>query len=177
MRKLLMALGLATFAVFAFLSFSLVSAKEQSVTVPMNALNNSGQDGSATLTDMGEQTQVIIDIKGGGPGASQPAHVHVGACPDVGQVKYPLNNVVDGKSTTVVNAPLSDLLAGNLAINVHLSTQDIATYVSCGNIPAGGTPATLPKAGDETVPLVSVVVVIAVLALIAGFAVRARTTV
>jgi hypothetical protein len=47
--------------------------------------------------------------------------------------------VVDGKSTSTVPVKLDALLSGGrTAINVHKSTDDIKTYVACGNIrPAG----------------------------------------
>ena len=44
--------------------------------------------------------------------------------------------MVDGKSTTVVPVSL-DSVKG-MAINVHKSTSDIKTYVSCGDIGKGG---------------------------------------
>jgi len=61
---------------------------------------------------------------------------------------------VDGKSTTMVDVRLSDLLTGGFAINAHMSQAEINTYVACGNIPAvsaGGATAPpaaqLPSAG------------------------------
>jgi hypothetical protein len=42
-----------------------------------------------------------------------------------------------GQSTTVVTTALSDLLAAEHAINVHLSYDDVSTYIACGAI--GGT--------------------------------------
>jgi hypothetical protein len=43
-----------------------------------------------------------------------------------------------GQSTTVIEVALSDILAAEHAINVHLSSEEIATYIACGAI--GGTP-------------------------------------
>jgi len=49
--------------------------------------------------------------------------------------EYPLHNTVDGKASTIVpGVKLSDLLTSKYAINVHKSTDDLATYFSCGNI-------------------------------------------
>lgn len=43
-----------------------------------------------------------------------------------------------GASTTAVPAGLSDLLAADHAINVHLSYEEVSTYIACGTI--GGQP-------------------------------------
>jgi hypothetical protein len=51
-----------------------------------------------------------------------------------GAVKYPLTNVVEGKSKTVIDASLADLLKGNFSAMVHLSDKDLAKWVSCGNV-------------------------------------------
>lgn len=71
-------------------------------------------------------------------GASQPVHIHVGSCPNPGDVRYPLTDVVNGRSETTLNVPYADLvsLATNmpLAINAHVSATNIGTYVSCGDI-------------------------------------------
>jgi hypothetical protein len=48
-----------------------------------------------------------------------------------------LANTVNGVGlATVKGVQLADLLKGTYAINVHKSTTDLATYVSCGNIAA-----------------------------------------
>jgi hypothetical protein len=81
-----------------------------------------------------------------------PAHIHVGACPDVGDVVAPLNDVTAGmgdaggletaiptvSSFSVVDIALGDIIAGGHSINVHLSADDLGTYLACGDI--GGTP-------------------------------------
>lgn len=107
---------------------------QASKTVTLNAQNNSGQSGTATLTPMGGQTKVSISIKPGEAGVAQPAHIHAGTCDNLNpQPKYPLTSVTDGKSTTVVAAPIADLVNGN-AINIHKSGPEIKTYVACGNL-------------------------------------------
>ena len=98
-----------------------------------------GRDGdqtpaTAVLTAQGDKTQVVLNIKSGGAGVSQPAHIHDGACPVVGGVKYPLTNVADGKSVTMVPAALADVLKGAYSINVHKSTSEAGVYVACGAV-------------------------------------------
>ena len=141
-------------ALLALLAVGTASA-QQTVTVPLTAQNNSGVSGTATLTDMGSQTQVVINVTGEPAGASEPAHIHVGACPNPGAVKYPLNNVENGTSTTTVNAPLSVITAGNMAVNLHESKANISHYVSCGDIPVIAVATTMPKSGGAPVGLVA----------------------
>jgi len=64
-----------------------------------------------------------------------PAHIHPGSCEDlVPQPKYPLQNVVNGSSTTVVPAGLAELMAGDLAVNLHRSNDDLGTYTACADL-------------------------------------------
>ena len=108
----------------------------KSVTVKMGAQNKSCETGSAKLTAEGaDKTRVEISLKGAPKGADQPAHIHEGSCAKLDpKPKQGLENLVDGKSTTVVPMSLADLSKGGLAINVHKSKEDIKTYVSCGDI-------------------------------------------
>ncbi len=120
----------------------------QSMTVKMGAQNKSGETGTAKLTAQGaDKTRVEISLKGGPKGVDQPAHIHEGSCAKLDpKPKQGLENVVDGKSTTVVPMGLADLRKGGLAINVHKSKEDIKTYVSCGDIKGGGS---AKKGGDK----------------------------
>ncbi|OHA09272.1 MAG: hypothetical protein A3H69_05210 [Candidatus Sungbacteria bacterium RIFCSPLOWO2_02_FULL_47_9] len=68
-----------------------------------------------------------------------PAHIHVGACPNPDAVKYPLADVVGGKSTTVVHASVDELLKElPLAVNVHKSGIEIKTFVACADLSKDG---------------------------------------
>ncbi len=165
MPKLAMILGVA----LAIALFSTASA-EDTVTVKLDPLNNSGISGTATLTAQGDSTQVVLNLTGEPAGASEPAHIHTGSCgPSLGGVKFPLKNVENGTSTTVVNASLASLQTGGFAINVHQSAANIANYVACGNIPAL---AALPKTGG--VPAEAVVLLAGGL-LGTGYALRRRS--
>ena len=109
-----------------------------SLTVHLSAQNSSDQSGTATLTAEGEKTRVVIDISSG-TATPQPAHVHEGSCADLDPTpKYPLQNVVDGMSTSTVSASLDDLKGKAYAVNVHKSESDLQTYVSCGDIGGSG---------------------------------------
>ena len=98
--------------------------------------NKSGVSGSAVLREENGKVNVTLSLTGGPKTTPQPAHIHVGACPDVGDVKYPLTNAVDGQSQTTLNVTL-DQLEGEqpLAINVHKSAAQITVYTACGDLP------------------------------------------
>jgi hypothetical protein len=115
------------------------SAATKGVTVKLGAQNKSGQSGTARLTPAGDKTKVELNMKGAPKGTPQPAHIHEGTCAKLDpKPKYPLENVVDGKSTTEVPADIKTLTAGKLAINVHKSAEEAKVYVACGNIGKGG---------------------------------------
>jgi hypothetical protein len=111
------------------------SAAHPDVTLKMHAQNGSGESGTATLTDLGGRTRVVIALQHENTTGNQPAHIHVGPCARLGAVKYPLKNVILGHSNTIVDVPIATLLDNHLAINVHESAKNIGRYVSCGDIP------------------------------------------
>jgi|GEM_PF-1266672 hypothetical protein len=113
-------------------------AATEPVQVKLEAENNSGETGTATLTDLGNgKTMVEVSLTGEPDGASQPMHIHQGQCgPTLGQVAFPLTNLENGKSTTTIDAALETLTTGGFAINGHKSAQEISVYVFCGNIPS-----------------------------------------
>ena len=107
----------------------------KSVTMRLGQQNNSGESGTARLTPDRDKTKVVVNLKGEPKGVSQPAHVHEGTCAKLDpKPKYPLQNLVDGKSTSEVPASLDSLMGGNMAINVHKSAEEAKTYVACGDI-------------------------------------------
>jgi len=101
----------------------------------LGALNASGELGTVTLTAVGEKTRVDVALANAPTDVPQPAHIHEGSCAKLDpKPKYPLTTVVDGTSTTMVDVPMSQLVAGGLAVNVHKSTKDIPTYIACGEL-------------------------------------------
>lgn len=118
---------------FAALALTLSACGPQTVSVTMNALNDSGQDGKATLTQEGNNVRVVVNIKTGSDTGEQTGHIHEGNCPGLGAVKHALSNVVNGTSITVVeNVTLESI--SKTAINIH-NSQNPSRYVSCGEIP------------------------------------------
>ncbi|MBV8489343.1 MAG: hypothetical protein JO199_02345, partial [Candidatus Eremiobacteraeota bacterium] len=95
-------------------------------------LNGSGESGTTTLRAAGNKTIVTIKLSNGS-GVEQPAHFHAGNCDKYEpRPKYPLEDVVDGKSTTTLDIPMQQLIGGDLIVNVHKSYADIATQAACG---------------------------------------------
>jgi hypothetical protein len=106
-------------------------------TVTLMTQGNLGQDGTAVLTEMKDgKVNVVLNMKGGTFTQSQPAHIHVGSCPNPGAVKYPLTNVINGKSETTLNVNMDTLLKSSdkLAVNVHKSGAEPQIYTACGNL-------------------------------------------
>lgn len=152
-----------------------VAAAADTITVTLAPVGSSGISGTATLTAIGANTDVVVNLTGAPAGASEPIHIHTGQCgPTLGGVKYPLKNVEGGTSTTTVNASLASLQTGGFAINAHESAANIKNYIACGNIPAMAAAAAssaLPKSGGT--PILPVVIVAGVLAA-TGYALRRR---
>jgi hypothetical protein len=110
------------------------SQTREAVEVELQEQSFSGQAGTATLTPEGGKTRVDIVLASYAANA-QPAHIHKGTCAKLDPTPaYPLNNLVMGKSVTVVPISLDDLLERRYAINVHRSATQLKVYVACGDI-------------------------------------------
>lgn len=105
------------------------------ITIAMGAQNDSGEIGTAKLQPQGEgQTLVTLGLNNAPPNP-QPAHIHRGTCDDLDpQPAYPLSEVINGISETVVDVSIEDLLKEPHAVNVHKSKEEADVYFSCGNI-------------------------------------------
>ncbi len=105
------------------------------LTITMKALNGSKEDGTATLTQVDAGVKVVIALKNA-KGDDQPTHIHIGTCAKINKApEYGLPDTINGANSTVVKGiTIATLLAGHYALNVHKSSKDLATYVSCGDI-------------------------------------------
>jgi Cu/Zn superoxide dismutase len=133
---MLNAVRLAVLAVMVLaLAAGPVSAAE--VMVKLNPQNNSGESGSATLTDTPDgKTKVTVNVTGQ-PAGSQPMHIHKGTCASLDpKPAFPLPALSGGKAEATVNATVDALQKEKFAINGHKSAQEASVYVFCGEIPA-----------------------------------------
>ncbi len=129
---------------------SMKGGAASATTFHFTSENGSAESGTVTLTPKGPKATAVTIALTSAPNAAQPAHIHKGACPKVGAVAYPLENVVGGKSTTTVQAPLATLTGGGFAVNVHKSTSDLSTYVACADL--SNPKAAMPAASSAPSP-------------------------
>jgi hypothetical protein len=125
----------------------LLGCGQRSTTLAMHEQNNSGQDGTATLIDLGngriDVTEVLKPSTFPGP---QQSHIHKGHCDDLREIEYYIfqftggdggqSFAVDGGTITfhnIIPAAWSDIFDGDHAINVH-DPRDNGLYVSCGDL-------------------------------------------
>jgi hypothetical protein len=107
------------------------------------------------LTNENGKTKVSVSITGEPSGATQPSHIHVGSCANLGAIKYPLSPLVNGKAETTIDASLSSLLNSlPLAINFHKSASELTVYTACGDImaPSSGAPAPANSSSSSSIP-------------------------
>ncbi len=92
------------------------------------------QSGTAMIEEKDGSVVVTLSVSPAGK-VSQPAHIHMGACPTPGEVAYPLTDVVDGKSVTTLSVTMAALKEQMpLAINVHKSADEPKVYTACGDL-------------------------------------------
>ncbi len=98
------------------------------------AQNDSGETGTATIKQDGEN--LMVSVKVSETKVAQPIHIHEGTCAKLDpKPAYPLTTLENGVSETKIpNLTLAKLTAGEYAINVHKSTTEGKTYVACGNL-------------------------------------------
>jgi hypothetical protein len=86
----------------------------------------------------------------------RPAHIHTGTCKEVGEVVAPLTDLTGAtggdrvgqsrraipaeSSFTSVPMTLDAILGEDHVVNVHLSAEEIGTYIACGEIGGMLTP-------------------------------------
>jgi len=103
-------------------------------TIALGTLNDSGVTGTVAFSDVGGRTRVDVMVDPA-DNPDMPAHIHPGTCDNLTpQPKFPLENVRNGTSTTVVPASIDELFAGDLAVNIHKSNDDLKTYTACVDI-------------------------------------------
>src|SRR5215212_8923429 len=88
--------------------------------------------------------------------APRPAHIHTGTCDEIGEVVAPLTDLTGAtggdrvgqarraipaeSSFTSVPLTLDAILGEDHVVNVHLSAEEIETYIACGEVGGMLTP-------------------------------------
>ncbi|HXP92956.1 MAG TPA: hypothetical protein VN905_05760 [Candidatus Binatia bacterium] len=100
------------------------------------ALRQSGEVGTVTLFDRGPNATLVVLNVQQAPNHPQPAALQrAQSCRQIEpQVAFPLNDVVGGHSSTIVNVSKDRLLSGNYAAIVHANHADPTWYVNCGHL-------------------------------------------
>ncbi len=182
MRKLYLLLVVAM-----ALSLSAVAFADEGDMATMEISGKEGYEGisgTATFTDMGDDTtKVVVELTGTPAGGNHPAHLHDGTdCAMNEPVVHPLENVVDGMSTTMVEASFDHLVEANYYLNVHLSAEEVSTVIACGDeyVMSAGMPET-PETGaggmageSSRIPMFGLGIVGAVLAAGTFLVIRSR---
>ena len=125
-----------------------IPTEADALTVQLAEGNGSGQQGWATLTARGGQTEVVLGLS---PGLLESglAQVRSGVCAGLSNsVIHPLNDVSGGASSTTLDVPLVSLRGGGLAI-VTLWNRYPVVRTTCGDVPAGDQEVLLVALGEQ----------------------------
>ncbi|MBW3535656.1 MAG: hypothetical protein KY453_10660 [Gemmatimonadetes bacterium] len=86
------------------------------------------------------QTAIGINFAGGESGATHPWHVHSGTCGSgggvvgSGQAYPPLRPGANGNAAATARIDVALQRGQNYHVNVHRSSSDMGTIISCGNL-------------------------------------------
>lgn len=130
MKKLRSAVAVI-FTAVALVSVSTNAAlsANRTFTVPMKAMNGSGEDGNAYFTQLPQGVSVFIMVRNAGPG-SEPTYIHAGRCPAPKRIPaVKLHDTVNGLSRSLIaGARLGAYL--HHVVLIHQGNR----HVSCGDI-------------------------------------------
>lgn len=161
-----MALGLSSTGV----------AKSNTLTATLKEQHSSGVSGTALLTDKGHNnTMIQVQLQGDPKGGRHPMHLHEGVCTGtIPTIRYPLHDVVKGKSKTVIHASIQDLKSEPLYFNIHESAHHLGKVITCGAVQlpvvpktgAGGLPTFAIKPEVFGLAIAGLVLAVAVLMIV-----------
>ena len=73
------------------------------MAVLLGEVGGSGQSGIAVIGEKDGKILVTLGISGASKDSVEPVHIHTGSCSDLGNVKYPLKDVVGDNSETTLD--------------------------------------------------------------------------
>ena len=117
-----------------------MGAMGEAVTADFVSLADMGHEGQVTITPMGNQTQVMVQLSGPMEG-THDGHIHMGSdCDNLGSVVVPLESVTMGadnmgSSTSTVDLDPMMVMDGNHLVAYHETGGDPGTPVVCADIP------------------------------------------
>lgn len=110
-------------------------------TVTLKAIVGSGEYGTATFTDVGDnETKVTIRLAGAPKDTVQPASIAQNDCATAaGGVKWALPNIIDGAASTTLGAKFDELFtAGSINYSLRVKKDSVQTtgetYAACGDL-------------------------------------------
>lgn len=156
-------------SLIALVLIALASAAtaQESVTVQLDPVGDSGVTGTVTLTAAGDGTDVTLDVEGLAAGGEARATMQAGTC-DMPSASFATLPVLTADATGTATATGSVLFRGTEAVALAtmadgehiIAIQAGGEVVACGVIPAlssSPTAPTLPETGGVAVSLPAVV--------------------
>jgi len=115
------------------------TAAPRTATITLKGIKGGDvQYGSVTLTDLpGNSTRVDITLSGDRSSSTQPAAIYAGTCAtQQAEVQYPLNPVVNGRSSTTLAVNIGAILdkaPQALKVREDGTTPDLP-FAACGDL-------------------------------------------
>lgn len=110
-----------------------ISNVEDNLRVDLDSKSSINQYGTAVLTEEEGKLNVELSLVNN-PDTIQPVHIHRGTCDIPGEIIVNLTNVVNGRSSSVVDLTLDAVNDGSYVITGHRSAEALGTYDFCGVI-------------------------------------------
>lgn len=105
------------------------------LAVYLKAMNHYKQTGSASLTEKNGRVTIGISTTGEPKNVVQFANIYSGTCESLGNIKFPLANIINGSSQTDLETTIVNLQnSGPLALNINRTQGDNKNSVSCANL-------------------------------------------
>jgi hypothetical protein len=112
----------------------------ESITVPLEPLNDSGVTGAVTVA--AEDGTSVVTVQIFADEAQYPAHIHVGTCePYEANPTFPLSDADPAEdTTTTVEIPYDKLVDNGWVVIVHIPSDDLnvlldkSSAIACGEL-------------------------------------------